>query len=311
METTDLLVIAPQPFDFRGTVYSHGWAVLSPHAWDPDVPALERVHRLPSGQVVVLLARPEPDPEAPGVAVEVRHASPLDPHDEEAIRQDVKHMLRLDEDLTEFHRRCRERGGRWAEVAEEGLGRLLRSPTLFEDAVKTICTTNVQWGGTRRMVRELVEAYGDPAPEATAPPSGAGRAFPTPHAIAEVPRERFVESVGLGYRAPYVHELAGRVASGELDLEALARSDRPTAELERELRGLKGVGPYAAATLLMLIGRYDVLAVDSVFRGFVAERYFDGRTPSDDEARAVYEDWGRWRFLAYWFDLWQGPDEEL
>lgn len=311
METTDLLVITPRPFDFEGTVYSHGWAVLAPHSWDPDVPALERVHRLPTGRVVLLQLRPKADPEPPGVSIEIRHAEPLEADEEEAIREDVRRMLRLDEDLTEFHRRCRERGDRWAAVAEEGLGRLLRSPSLFEDTVKTICTTNVQWGGTKRMVRELVETYGDAAPEAAAPPVGPGRAFPTPRSIAAVPRETFSDSVGLGYRAPYVHELASRVASDELDLEALARSDRPTVELERELRGLKGVGPYAAATLLMLIGRYDVLAVDSVFRGFVAERYFDGRTPSDAEARAVYEDWGRWRFLAYWFDLWQGADEEL
>lgn len=311
MNTTDLLVIAPRPFDFAGTVYSHGWAVLAPHAWDPELPALERVHRLSSGEVVLLQLRPAPEGDAPGVAIEVRHAEPLGTEEEEAIRRDVRHMLRLDEDLTEFHRRCRERGGRWAMVAGEGLGRLLRSPTVFEDTVKTICTTNVRWGGTKRMVRELVEAYGDAAPGAAAPPPGPGRAFPTPRAIAEVSEGAFAGSVGLGYRAPYVHELARRVASGELDLEALARSERPTDELERELRELKGVGPYAAATLLMLIGRYDVLAVDSVFRGFVTERYFDGRAPSDDEARAVYADWGRWRFLAYWFDLWQGAAEEL
>lgn len=311
MTTTELTVLAPEPFSFEGTVYSHGWAVLAPHAWDPDVPQLERVHRLPADRVVALALRPLPGSSRPVVAVEVRHVGDLDPGEEETIRADVRRMLRLDEELDAFHERCRRRGGRWAPVAQEGLGRLLRSPTVFEDVVKTICTTNVQWGGTKRMVQGLVELCGAAAPAGVALPAGRRRAFPTPEAVAAEEAGKLREEAGLGYRAPYVHELARRVASGDLALEALTDSDLPTRELERELRGIRGVGPYAAATLLMLLGRYDVLAVDSVFRSFVADRYFGGETPEDEEARAVYEDWGRWRYLAYWFDLWQGPEQAV
>ena len=61
-------------------------------------------------------------------------------------------MLRLDEDFAEFHALCKSRGGVWQNI-NRGVGRLLRSPTVFEDLVKVICTTNVQWGGTKRMVR--------------------------------------------------------------------------------------------------------------------------------------------------------------
>lgn len=311
MATTDLTVLAPEAFSFGGTVHSHGWAVLAPHAWDPDAPLLERVHRLPDGRVVALGLRPRTGSDPSAVEVEVRHVGSLETHQEESVRTDVRRMLRLDEDLSGFHRECRRRGGRWARVAEEGLGRLLRSPTVFEDVVKTICTTNVQWGGTKRMVAGLVELCGSPAPGAVAPPAGRLRAFPAPEAVAAVDAGTLREEAGLGYRAPYVHELARRVSSGELELEALADSNLSTPELERELRSIRGVGPYAAATLLMLLGRYDVLAVDSVFRSFVAERYFGGETPDDAEARAVYEGWGRWRFLAYWFDLWQGAAEDL
>lgn len=311
MTTTDLTVLAPEAFSFAGTVHSHGWAVLAPHAWDPDAPVLERVHRLPTGRVVLLGLRPRSGSGPPAVAVAIRQVGALEPHEEASIRGNVRRMLRLDEDLSDFHRACRRRGGRWARVAEDGLGRLLRSPTVFEDVVKTICTTNVQWAGTKRMVAGLVEVCGAAAPEAVAPPAGRRRAFPTPEAVAAVDAGTLREEAGLGYRAPYVHELARRVASGDLELEALADSELPTRELERELRDIRGVGPYAAATLLMLLGRYDVLAVDSVFRSFVADRYFGGETPDDDEARAVYRDWGRWRFLAYWYDLWQGTEEEL
>lgn len=321
---THISIAATAPFDFARTLYSHGWVSLAPNVWDPNRETVERVHRLSSGEVVLLaMARDESEragkpadgaervgKPADGVSVTVHHEGALPAAAREEITRAVSRMFRLDEDLSEFYALCTERGGPWAGVAD-GLGRLFRSPTLFEDVVKTILTTNVQWGGTQRMVRELVQAFGDPLPASQGPADRPQRAFPTPKAVAAVSSEAFAEAVELGYRAPYVHELARRVTSCDLELEALATSDFPTPELENELRAIKGVGPYAAATLLMLIGRYDVLAVDTVFREFVSRRYFGGDRVSDAELEAVYEPWGRWKYLAYWFDLWQGLKEEL
>lgn len=318
--TTRITLDAPAPFDFARTACSHGWVMLAPNAWDAERRAVERVHRLATGKVVLLeigeggrsaaaepgLTGDEPGAEAPlpAISVTVHHDGRLSKTDRTDVARSVSHMFRLDEDLSHFYALCAERGREWRGVTE-GLGRLLRSPTAFEDVVKTILTTNVQWGGTARMARELVQAFGEPWP------GDAGRrAFPVPEAIAEASPEAFAGAVGFGYRAPYVHELARRVASGDLDLEALAASDLPTPALERELRAIKGVGPYAAATLLMLLGRYDGLAVDSVFRDFVGRKYFGGERPPDAELRAIYEPWGRWKFLAYWFDLWTAVNEE-
>jgi 3-methyladenine DNA glycosylase/8-oxoguanine DNA glycosylase len=233
------------------------------------------------------------------VAGGLAHDAPLAAAESDEIRRKVAHMFRLDEDFTEFYALCAARGERWAS-ADVGLGRLLRSPTLFEDVIKTIATTNTQWGGTKRMIAALVGALGEPLP---ADPTR--RAFPTPEAVAAAPPETFTEVARFGYRGPYVQYLAWRVASGELDLEGLLHSDRPTADIKRELLGIKGVGPYAAATLLMLIGRYDELGYDTVFRDFVSARYFNGERPPPKEMLAVYDDWGQWRYLAYWLDLWQ------
>lgn len=270
---------------------------------------MRRVHRLGSGRVALLEMRAagdgtgrEPDG---GVEVAVRADGPLSAAERREVRAAVARMFRLDEDLSEFYALCSARGGRWARVTR-GLGRLLRSPTLFEDVVKTILTTNVQWGGTKRMAAELVRAYGAPYPD-----DPDRKAFPVAEAIAADSPDAFADAVNLGYRAPYVHELSARVASGALDLESLAEADLPTADLKRELLSIRGVGPYAAATLLMLAGRYDELAVDSVFREFVSERYFAGKRPGEAEARALYDSWGRWKYLAYWFDLWAGPEERL
>lgn len=290
-----------------GTVYSHGWAVLDPNAWDADRRVLTRTESLGRRRVVHLELSGIGTPARPRVRIEVTHAGELDAGEARVLRDRVRRMLRLDEDLASFHARCAEVGGRWA-AASRGLGRLIRSPTVFEDLIKTICTTNVQWGGTRAMVRQLVASLGEPGSSSAI--AGRPNAFPTPARIATA-GDRELAAARLGYRAPYVRELARRVVTGELDVEALGRDGRSTEEVRKELLGIKGVGPYAAATMLMLLGRYDHLAIDSVYRTFVSERYFGGERPADAEAAAVYDEWGRWKYLGYWFDLWQGTDEEL
>lgn len=297
MET--ILSLQPNPpFHFDASAYSHGWVVLAPNRWDADQRAVGRVERLASGKVVNLKITGTNDSTPPLITINVTHAHHLTDRETAEIRRKVAHMFRLDEDFSEFYALCAARGEPWAS-AGDGLGRLLRSPTLFEDVVKTIATTNTQWGGTKRMISALVDALGEPFPR-----DPASRAFPTPEAMATAPPELFTEVARFGYRGPYVAELARRVASGELDIEGMLKSPLSTAELKKELLAIKGIGPYAAATLLMLIGRYDEIGYDTVFRDFVSKRYFDGERPPPKEMLAVYDDWGEWRYLAYWLELW-------
>lgn len=307
LASSALTTRAPAPFDFAGTAYSHGWAVLDPTRWDRTSCTLERTERLQAGRVVHLRIRGMGTADRPALRIRVAHEGGLSPSDRGRIRAAVRRMFRLDEDLEEFHALARRFGGRWS-AAARGRGRLLRSPTVFEDAVKTLCTTNVQWGGTKAMVRGLVRALGETAPDGVG--GGPAWAFPTPEAIAAAPAD-VLESARLGYRAPYVRELGERVAGGELDLEALDDPGVPLDALKETLLGIRGVGPYAAATLLMLLGRYEHLAMDSVFRSFVGQRYFVGTTPTDEQAGSIYDRWGRWKYLGYWLDLWEGTSEKI
>lgn len=293
------LTLAPQPpLHFEATAYSHGWAVLAPTRWDAERRALQRVERLAGGKIVALQITGAGTASAPIIHIDVESETPLAATEAEEIRRSVAHMLRLEEDLSDFYALCVDRGEPWAS-AGIGRGRLLRSPTLFEDTVKTIATTNTQWGGTKRMISALVDALGEPLPG-----DPTRRAFPTPQAMAAAPPEIFTQMARFGYRGPYVAELARRVAAGELDLEGLLHSNQPTADLKKELMTIRGIGPYAAATLLMLMGRYDEIAYDTVFRDFVSARYFGGERPPPGVMTAVYDDWGAWRYLAYWLELW-------
>ena len=149
------------------------------------------------------------------------------------------------------------------------VGRLLRSPTVFEDLVKTICTTNCSWGLTKNMVTNLVGKLGEETKDGK-------RTFPKPEAMAEMDEKFYREEIRAGYRSPYFAELAEAVASGKINPESWLNSELPTPELKKEMKKIKGVGDYAAENLLKLVGRYDGLALDSFLRSEFYKRHKKG-----------------------------------
>ena len=170
------------------------------------------------------------------------------------LAETVRHMLRLDADLSAFYEAARADADlAWAAA---GAGRMLRSPTVFEDVVKTICTTNCAWSATVRMVGALVSELGVEAP-------GGRRTFPTPEAMAEAPETFYKDVVRAGYRGPYLRSLAAAVAHGSLALEALNDPELSDDEVAARLLALPGCGPYATAHMMMLLGRYSRLILDS------------------------------------------------
>ena len=76
----------------------------------------------------------------------------------------------------------------------------------------------------------------------------------------------------------------------------------PTDKLKREMKGVKGVGDYAAENLLKLVGRYDCLALDSWVRGKFARTRNGGRKTADKKIERYYSRFKTWRGLALWCD---------
>jgi 3-methyladenine DNA glycosylase/8-oxoguanine DNA glycosylase len=170
---------------------------------------------------------------------------------------------------------------------------------LFEDVIRTILTTNTLWKHTLRMCRELTTRYGEHLPN-----DPAQHTFPTPERLSQVNEAELIELCRMGYRAPYVAELSQRVAARQLDLEAYKTSTLPTPELRKLLMGIKGVGGYAAANLLMLLGRYDYVPVDSWALKVVADEFYGGEKVTPKQVQATFEKWGKWQGLVYFFWDW-------
>jgi 3-methyladenine DNA glycosylase/8-oxoguanine DNA glycosylase len=283
---------AHPPFSLSSVAGSHGWVQLRPFSWEASAGVLTYIERLSTGRVVELGMQES------GGGVRIEGLGGLSEAERQEVADTVRWMLQLDLDASLFYALARDEPG-LARVEETARGRILRSSTLFEDVVKTILTTNVQWSGTIRMVDALVSGFGDPLPaEATR------HAFPTPGRLAATDEE-VLRSAGLGYRAPYVLELARSVASGDFDLEALMDAELPTSELRKQLLAIKGVGDYAAASLLMLLGHYDFVPVDSWAKTMVSREWYGGEPVGRAEVEAAFERWGKWRGLAYWFWDWR------
>lgn len=287
-----LILSAQPPFRLKTVINSHGWVQLAPFIRHEAQASFTYLLELAQGQVVELHVAPADD----GVAITL-----LDGLDDTAvaeISQKVAWMLGLGQDFADFYAAAQNEP-KLAQVKPNAQGRLLRSATIFEDVVKTILTTNTTWSGTIRMAQGLVEHFGAPLP-----PDPLRRAFPTPARLAQADVEVLRKTVKLGYRAPYVLELAQRVEAGELDLEDWKTAVLSTTELRQQLLALKGVGPYAAASLLMLLGHYDFVPVDSWAFKLVSHEWHNGEPVDKTQVEAAFAPWGRWKGLAYWFWDW-------
>ena len=295
-----ITLLAHQPFNFFNTVRSHGWYQMAPFDHDEAENILKYVIRLGTGKVLEF----QVSEALGGISLETNKQ--LTKAETNELADTVTWMLGLEMDLSAFYAAAKKEP-KLAHVEQKAYGRVLRSPTLFEDVVKTILTTNTLWAATKRMNLNLINQYG-PSLDGKTPPQGGEtgeRAFPNPAEIAASSPEVLREAVRVGYRAPSIHELAVRVASGELDLESLKTSDLPTLELRKELLKIKGIGPYAAANLLMILGRGDFIPVDSWAMKLVSYEWHEGEPVTPRQVEEHFEGWGEFKGLAYWFWDWK------
>ena len=292
-----ITIPTPRDFNFRRTVMSHGWCALLPFEFDKTTWTLVRV--LDIGEAAPVTVKISPAKRS--LALEPSRR--LKKKAVESVVRDVRHMFRLDDDMREFYRSISGED-EFAWIANEGAGRLLRSPTVFEDLVKMICTTNCSWALTEKMVAGLVNELGSESDDGR-------KSFPAAEAMARRPLRFFRDRIRSGYRAPYLKELAERVAKGSLDVEGWLASDLPVADLLKEMKSVKGVGNYAAENLLKLIGRYDGLALDSWTRAQFARFRNRGRLANDKKISRFYARFNSWRGLVLWCDMtrhWLDPE---
>ncbi|GMV92878.1 MAG: hypothetical protein AMXMBFR82_26560 [Candidatus Hydrogenedentota bacterium] len=285
-------------------VRSHGWPTLAPCSLDANT--LQWIATLPSGAAQTVTIRWRKGSRTLRIAADAS----LNRRHGDAVDAAVRRMFFAAEKFDAFWQHCASHPV-LKRCALERAGAMFRSATLYEDLVKTICTTNCTWGNTKRMVHELCRLLGE-AENGPIRPIGPIRqisrggpiengqprhAFPTIEAVARA-RHTTLLKAGLGYRAPYIRDLSRAILDGALDLHAW-ETERDAAKLRHDLLAVKGIGPYAANHLLMLLGHYDFIPCDSVAREFLGLPTGATAREVDKAMHTRYEPWGKYAALAY------------
>ncbi|MFV0388834.1 MAG: DNA-3-methyladenine glycosylase family protein [Pyrinomonadaceae bacterium] len=279
----------PSSFDFLCTVNSHGWTDLAPFSFDQSESSLSYVF---SGSIYKKPISAKLTDLPDKICIETEKISAAQ---SQLLVKRVAYVLRFDDNFSDFYEITkRKKEFRW--INRIFAGRLIRADTVFEDLIKTICTTNCSWNLTISMIRNLVEHLGQPV-------SDGSKSFPLPEALASKDERFFREVIRTGYRAPYFVELSRSISDGKLDPEQWLDSEISTPELKKQIKAIKGVGEYAAETLLKLLGRYEGLALDSWLRAEFYNKYCNGEKCDDAEIADFYEEFGKFRGLAIWLDM--------
>lgn len=275
-------------FNFEAVIHSHGWVQMPPFHYDGQ--RLTRVHQLPDGRIIRIIVQPTGNTSRESFLL-VDAEGPVFPTDSAEIATAVERILALRWDMAAFYDLLRAEGG-YDWVMEARAGRLLRAPTVWEDMVKTLLTTNTTWMQTKAMVNRLM-TLGDESPF--------GHAFPRPEQIAALDVETLTAHVKAGYRGVYLHAFAQQAA--DLNIERWISDEIDSETLYKNITALKGFGDYAAASILRLLNHHDRLSIDTVARAAFAQWHNNGETPTDAQLHAHYDRYGAWRGLVLWMDV--------
>lgn len=271
-------------FDLKATALSHGWVHLKPFHWDDDRRGL-KVSVPANGEYIsgTILQEKENKRVLFLTTVKASHLQ------KKNLTKALRRMLSLDQDFEGLIKTCSQNGNcRFLSLIQCGWGRILRCSTPWEDAVKTICTTNASWPYTQQMCENLCVKLGENA------------GFPMPDRIVAAGNSFLRKKVVLGYRSEYVYELAKKILGRKIDLESLEFGKCEREYADEKVRSIKGLGPYGANHMLVLLGWHSFLPVDrEVMKFLKIVPLLHGRCPKEVQHYLKY---GDYRFIAYKLD---------
>ncbi|XP_023882098.1 uncharacterized protein LOC111994442 isoform X4 [Quercus suber] len=270
-----------ESFELEKAVCSHGLFMMPPNQWDPVSKTLLRPLRLgdsDSESVMVRISQHQWAPHSLYVRVYCHNSSSLSRQHRESVLAQVSRMLRLSEDE---ERAVREFRNMYNNEKKESsfVGRVFRSPTLFEDMVKCMLLCNCH-----------------------------------PTELANLDEGFLASRCNLGYRASRILKLARDIVEGRIQLTQLEEASKGASfakssnydKLAKQLKEIDGFGNFTCANVLMCMGYYHVIPTDSeTIRHLrkVHARNSTVQTVQRDIER-VYGKYAPFQFLAYWSELW-------
>ena len=282
MFTERLTFNPPKHYDLYMTCHAHGWKNLSPFRWDEAEKALHFaaiVRDIPTDFTV----NQRKNKISVTLNSEQRHGAQ---HLQTATAM-ITRSLGLGIDTAPLLEISEKIGAEYVKLIKLGAGRLLRSPTLWEDAAKTLFTTNCAWSLTKRICESFCSDV-----FSNAAPSG-GYPFPTPERIAPYSPKELNKVTPVGYRSEYLVGLAEHFTQDSL-VKNIENNGFDYKSADAIVRKIRGFGDYATAHMLILTGYYDEVPIDTVVLAYLKENH-RVRKPRSFIDR-TYRKWGRYKW---------------
>ncbi|XP_038713718.1 uncharacterized protein LOC120007520 [Tripterygium wilfordii] len=221
------------------------------------------------------------------------------------------------------------------EAKDKGFGRIFRSPSLFEDAVKSILLCNCTWKRSLEMAKALCELqqkvidlkpigkrarYLRNQAENVSGKKVKGQVtgdFPSAKELASLDEDFLKQHCKVGYRSKSIIQLAKEYKKGTSmlnEVEEVLDSTNSYKKIHRKLLKIKGFGRFASATVMMCIGCYEYVTIDSetirLLHKIHAMENCTEATVKEDVKR-IYEKYEPFQSLAYWFELLCDYEDEV
>jgi 3-methyladenine DNA glycosylase/8-oxoguanine DNA glycosylase len=287
MPTQKIALNAPSHYSLRHTIHAHGWYQLAPFRWDEKRGVLEFPLLLGKDVIDVSVRQTRK------IEVALTSHRKLNAKTKAAALACVRRSLDLDADTRELLEAARAAGENYAQMVRNGAGRRHRGATLWEDAAKTLFTTNCTWGLTKKMAEAAcTERFAAKSPAGYVP-------FPASESLAAHNAAALKELLPVGYRAGFLSALARTFAADPL-LQKLESPDTEHDAAYAAVNALDGFGPYATGHLLMMAGHFHHIPIDTVATSFVREAF--GARKAESFIQRRYAKWGRFRFWGFRLD---------
>jgi len=283
MQTTTIKLNCPEHYDLHMTCHAHGWKNLAPFKWSDDSNSLSFVALIGEEPIDIEVVQ-----NGKSVTATLHSHRKLDRKSLNDARQTITRSLDLSTETDKLLEVAEKFGEDYVNLIENGAGRMLHAPTLWEDAAKTLFTTNCSWSLTKKMCKSACsDRFSKPAPSGSYP-------FPTAETLSEYSAQTIGELIPVGYRADYLIELSKRFSEDPLLGDIESNGYRYT-EADQYVRKSKGFGDYACSHLLVLAGYYDKIPVDTVVVSYLKKNYRVRKPES-----FIKRKYGKWGKYVFW-----------
>lgn len=282
VRTNSIALTVPRFYNLEAVCHAHGWKNLAPFEWDPkkgilffaifdqdisiDVEVIQR-----GGNLFIDFKYCQKDTEL----------------NSEIIKNAVIRALGVNQSIDGLYKLASKVGSEYKKLICGGAGRLLLAPTLWEDAAKTLFTTNCSWSLTKKICESFCsDKFVKPSPSGRFP-------FPQPSELISITESALRRMTPIGYRARSLIRLA-RIFNNDPTLNGIEKDRLDFKSAYKIVRNLHGFGDYATNHLLVLAGYYNQIPIDSVVVSYLKRNYRVLKPASFIDRK--YRRWGEYKW---------------